>query len=103
MRHPKKTLPKAGPEDIYDTSEFDREFVAETASPLTPKQRALWEKAKRKRPGRPRTGEGARVISLSVEDGLLKKADRLAKRLGITRARLIARGIRAVLAAEGHI
>jgi hypothetical protein len=29
--------------------EFDKEFIADTAKPLTAKQRAQWERAKRKR------------------------------------------------------
>lgn len=33
--------------------EFDKEFIADTARPLTAKQRAQWERAQRKRgPGR---------------------------------------------------
>jgi metal-responsive CopG/Arc/MetJ family transcriptional regulator len=42
-----------------------------------------------------------KVISVSIEKGLLKQSDGLARRLGISRARLVARGLRAVLAAEG--
>jgi hypothetical protein len=101
MKGTRRKLPKARPEDIYDTTEFDSEFVAETFHPMTRDQQAMWKKAKKK-PGRPKHGEGARVISLSVENGLLKRADKLAKELGITRARLFARGLRAVLAAEGQ-
>jgi hypothetical protein len=83
------------------TAEFDREDVAGTFSPLTPADRERWERARRK-PGRPRQGRGARVISVSVERDLLARADALAEEMGITRARLIARGLQAVLAAEGH-
>ena len=83
------------------TAEFDREFVAETAKPLTPEMRERWERAKRK-PGRPRVGCGAKVISVSVEKGLLARSDALARRLKVRRAALIARGLRAVLAAAGE-
>jgi hypothetical protein len=83
------------------TKEFDQEMIIEKAVPLTPEARALWEKAKR-RPGRPRVGKGVRVISVSVEKGLLTRSDSLAKRLKIRRAALIARGLRAVLAAAGE-
>ncbi len=79
---------------------FDREFVIEESRPLTAAQRAAWERAKRKR-GRPRRGKGAQVISVSVERGLLEASDKLAAKKRITRATLIARGLRAVLAAEG--
>ena len=77
------------------TKEFDKEFVP--SEPLTPEMKAQWERAKRKR-GRPVKGGGAKVISLSVERGLLEKADALAKRQGMSRADLFARGIQAVLA-----
>lgn len=64
--------------------------------------RALWEKARRK-PGRPRRGQGSKVISLSMERDLLARADDLAKNMGLTRAALIERGLKAVLAAEGRL
>jgi hypothetical protein len=38
------------------------------------------------------------VISVSVERGLLGRSDRLAKSLGVSRAALIERGLKAVLA-----
>ena len=80
-------------------AEFDREFVADTFGPPPPDATAAWLQAKRK-PGRPRTGQGFKVVSVSLEKGLLSEADRLAKTKGTSRAGLIARGLRAVLAAE---
>jgi hypothetical protein len=80
---------------------LDGEFVADQSRPLTPAERRLWERAKRRKPGRPVEGQGAQVISVSIEKGLLKKSDQLAKKKRISRAKLIARGLRAVLAAEG--
>ena len=82
------------------TKQFDREFVINESRPLTAKDRALWERAKRK-PGRPRAGQGSQVISVSVERFLLSQSDALAKKMKITRAGLIARGLKAVLIAEG--
>ena len=84
----------------FDTSDLDREFVVDSFGPPSPRARAKWERAKRK-PGRPRMGQGAQVISVSIEKGLLKQSDGLARKMGISRARLVARGLRAVLAAEG--
>ena len=43
-------------------------------------------------------GQGAKVISLSVERQLLSQADARAKALGISRAELVARGLRTMLA-----
>ena len=76
--------------------EFDKEFIFETAKPLTPEQRAQWERAKRKR-GRPRNGHGVKVISLSVERGLLRAADKEAKARGLSRAQVFAMGLKRLL------
>lgn len=90
-----------GPGSI-DTREFDAEFVVDEFRPLDAPARTRWAQARRK-PGRPREGQGAKVISVSVENGLLEQTDRLARELGLTRARVIARGLRAMLAAEGRL
>jgi len=87
-------------EPARETVEFDREFVIDSFQAPTPQARAKWQKAKRK-PGRPKRGKGAKVISVSVEKGLLARCDELARIKGLTRARLIARALRAVLVAEG--
>jgi hypothetical protein len=84
------------------TAEFDREFIIDTFSPMTPARRAHWERMRRK-PGRPRVGQGVKVISVSVEKGLLAQTDRTAKRLGITRADLIARGLGAILRGQDQV
>ncbi|HOB76255.1 MAG TPA: hypothetical protein PKG54_17225 [Phycisphaerae bacterium] len=78
------------------TAEFDQEFIVDTFKPLTPEQQREWRRIKRKL-GRPRKGKGAKVISVSVERGLLARSDRLAKKLGITRAALIAQGLEHML------
>lgn len=81
-------------------SDFDQEMVIESFSDAPALERAKWERATAKR-GRPRQGSGATVISVSVERSLLQRADLTARRLGITRSDLIARGLRAALAATG--
>lgn len=96
----RRTSPKKVPPPPHDTSEFDQEFVVDSFKAPPPADKARWQRAKRKR-GRPKEGKGAKVISVSVEKGLLARADRVAKKMGISRARLIARALRAVLAAEG--
>ena len=83
------------------TAEFDREFIIDTFRPLTPAQKARWLKAVKKR-GRPRQGKGAQVISVSVEKDLLARSDRLARRLGVTRAGLIIRSLSATLVVVGE-
>jgi hypothetical protein len=81
------------------TKEFDRESVGDTFGPPTPKQRAQLERAKRGR-GRPPIGAGSKTISVTVETRLLAKTDRLAKKLQVPRAALIARGLQAVVSQE---
>lgn len=78
-------------------SRFDAEFVAEQSRPLNAAERRQWAKARR-RPGRPKVGLGAKVISISVERGLLKQADALAKKQRISRAELVAKSLNATLA-----
>lgn len=81
------------------TKEFDQEFVGDTFRPATPVEQARFERARRKR-GRPRVGMGSKTISVTVEAQLLAETDRLAKRLHLPRAALIARGLQAVVNEE---
>jgi uncharacterized protein (DUF4415 family) len=81
------------------TKEFDEENVAETFVPLPPQAEAAWKAAKRKRPrGRPRVGRGVKVVSVGIEASLLARTDTLAKKRGISRAKLVAEGLETVLA-----
>lgn len=82
------------------TGEFDREMAVSESRALTSGERRAWQEVRRK-PGRPRRGAGIKVISVSVERGLLSKSDALASRLGISRAALIERGLRLVLGGAG--
>lgn len=95
-----KPITKMNVEELTDaTAEFDSEFAIDTFDPLSAEGNRRWQKAKGKR-GRPQQGRGAKVISVTVEATLLSESDKLAKKLGVSRAALIARGLRAVLAAE---
>jgi hypothetical protein len=47
--------------------------------------------------GRPKIGKGAKTISLTVEKDLLDQADAYAKQHGITRAKLVAQGLAAII------
>jgi hypothetical protein len=94
--------PALRPAELLEaTKEFDREMVVTKSRPLSQAERDAWEKARRK-PGRPRKGAGAKVISVSVERGLLSRADLLARALGVSRASLIERGLKAVLGSAGR-
>ncbi len=96
----KKTSRKNGRELAEATAPYGQEMVIDGFESPGPAARRRWERARRK-PGRPRRGKGAKVISVSVERGLLSQSDSLAKSLGLSRASLIERGLKAVLAAEG--
>jgi hypothetical protein len=78
------------------TAQFEEEMVVDRSRELTPTERARWQRARRK-PGRPKLGKGVKVISVSLEKGLLGRADRLARKLQLPRTRLIAMGLEAVL------
>jgi hypothetical protein len=75
---------------------FEEEFAYEKSRPLDASQKRLWSKAKKKM-GRPRIGKGAKVVSVSLEKGLLSQVDKLAKRLGVSRASLVSRGLAALV------
>jgi hypothetical protein len=78
-----------------ETEIFDQEFVADSAHPLGPVQRAQEHRARRR--GRPRVGKGARRVLVTIEGQLLKATDKYAKRHGLSRAALIARGLQSVI------
>jgi len=59
---------------------YDRELPHGRS--LTAAEKALHKKAAKM--GRPRVGNGAKMIALTVEMGLLKRADAWAKRQGIS-------------------
>lgn len=81
------------------TAQFDNELVIDRSREPTPEERQQWKRAKQKR-GRPKEGQGVQIISVSIEKGLLKKTDRLAKKLHTQRTKLIARGLEAILNEE---
>lgn len=84
--------------DEKNVAEFDKEFIADTFAPLKPADKTRWTRAKKR--GRPRLGKGVKVISVSIEQSLLNRADRAARRKGVSRASLIAAGLEVVLTHE---
>jgi hypothetical protein len=77
------------------TKEFDQEFIAEKARPMTSRERREEQQARRR--GRPRVGKGAQKIHITLERGLVKQADKLARQNGWGRSELIARALAAVI------
>lgn len=80
------------------TREFEEEFAFRKTQPLTANDKRLHARAKRR--GRPRIGEGAEKIRVSIERGLLVKSDAYARKHGMSRSELIAKGLKAVMAAR---
>jgi hypothetical protein len=70
---------------------------------MTPRARALWERAQRG-PGRPRkpVAEKATRVLVTVAPNLLAEADAYARSHGISRAELFARGLSTILAKDGR-
>jgi hypothetical protein len=84
------------------TTQFNEEFVAEKATPLTPAMQSRWQRAKHK-PSKVEDGTGQQTISVRVDKLLLDRCTALAKKKRISRDALIVRGLRALLAAEGEV
>jgi len=73
------------------------EQLVKESRPLTARERASLHRAKKKM-GRPKLGpRGVKVVALSLERGLLERADAYAKRLGLKRSELIARLLAAAI------
>jgi hypothetical protein len=88
--------------------DLDREIPYSETSPLTPDMRRKWRMAQARgramaaarKAGRPRVGESSERIAVTVERKLLSEADALADVRGISRAQLIAEGLRLALKAN---
>jgi len=83
------------------TKQFDEEFVGDKAQPLTPEMKARWERAKAKGVSG-ENGSADAHIAVRLDKTLLKRCTALAKKKRLSRDALIARGLRALLAAEGE-
>jgi len=98
----KKRVTKLSPMKVMRLAKASKELEDmdfDQMRSLTPAERASWGRARRG-PGRPRKAavdRAARVL-VTIAPTLLAEADGYARRQGISRAELIARGIVAVLA-----
>ena len=63
--------------------------------PMNARERERWTRVKKKMAGRPRLGRhGAKIVSVTIEKDLLKKADTYAKANGLNRSELFAMSVR---------
>jgi len=75
------------------TAKYDEPFAADKYfKPMPARKRAAHLKSLRR--GRPKTGAGFRRVMISLEQGLLKRADGYAKQHGLNRSQMIAKGLR---------
>ena len=72
----------------------------EDTRPLTAAERADWERAKRGRGRPPKEVKAARVL-ITLEPELLSLADKFARRNGMSRSQLIAKGLHLAMAGAG--
>jgi hypothetical protein len=73
---------------------FDKEDLS-PGKPLSPRERRTFDRIVKR--GRPPVGQGAEKIRISLERGLLKQTDKLARTLRLSRSQLIATGLRRML------
>jgi hypothetical protein len=101
-KRPSKPYWKMTTEELREaTKQFDEEFIADKGRPLTPEEQALWEQVKAKGEA-PTNGKAEATIAVRLDTALLKRCAALAKKKRLSRDTLIARGLRAILAAEGE-
>jgi hypothetical protein len=87
-------LPDAEKEAVY--ASLDREIGDNETVPATADDVRRWKAvvAKGKTRGRPRIGKGSERVNVTIERSLLQWADAYAARNGMSRAQVIAQGIR---------
>lgn len=88
------------------TREFDNGVSLEQTRPLSPAERARWDRmqanqpprsGKRRGAGRPTVGAGAKPVLITVEAGLLQEIDAYAEGHDLSRSQLLAEGVRRML------
>jgi hypothetical protein len=79
------------------TAEYDRSWKGRglPGKPLTAADRAKHRRAGLG--GRPRVGQGAKIVPVSIERGLLKEVDAFAKRHKLKRSQMVVEGLRLVM------
>lgn len=96
-KKPSKPYTEMNLEELQQaTADCDREFVIDRLRvPPPPEEVARHERARQR--GRPKNGKGVTVVSMCIEKDLLRRTDRLAKKLHLSRSGLVARSLEAAL------
>jgi len=80
-----------------EVAKFDRDEIPLSESrPLTPAERKRWNRIRRGL-GRPQIGQGAAIVPISIERGLLKEVNAFAKAHHLKRSQMVAEGLRLVM------
>ena len=95
----RKALTHMTAAELAEETKGAEDIRFEDTRPLSPAMTAAWDGAKRGR-GRPRIGQGAEKVLISMEKRLLQVTDALARRKGLDRSKLVALAIREMLAAQ---
>jgi hypothetical protein len=97
-RPSKRYSQRTGKELEEATKDLDEEFAFLKSRPLNKRERQRHAKGRKR--GRPRIGEGAEKIRVSIERGLLARSDAYVRKHGMSRSELIAKGLKAIMAAR---
>ena len=75
---------------VWNRYEHHKKIPRSQTCPPTPQERKRFERIRRKA-GRPMIGQGAKVVAVTLEQGLLKRVDTYARQHGMKRAEMISR------------
>jgi hypothetical protein len=87
-------LSVADKEKVWNS--YNREIPLSETRPLNSAERATFNRIRRKA-GRPRVGQGAKVVAVTLEKGFLERVDSYAKQHNLKRAEMITKGLRIVI------
>jgi hypothetical protein len=76
---------------------YNRVIPESEMRPLTKRERARFEKIQRRSVGRPKVGQGAKVVAVTLEKGLLQRVDDYARQHEMKRAEMITKGLLLVI------
>ncbi len=80
-----------------EVARFDEgEIPLSRSRPLTVAERKQWNRIRRGL-GRPRIGQGAAIVPVSIERGLLEEVNAFAKANHLKRSQMVAEGLRLVM------
>ena len=82
--------------------EIDRmtpEEIAASSQPLNKEEKAQWARV-RKKIARHKPAQKVRRLSITLEDGLVDRVERMARREGVSRDQIVARSLKLLLRAS---